>query len=167
MAQLERSQNDAAEGKVTLTRKDARDAARLFELLAKAVDEVPAGAGPGALPSHRSQLVSRARSILSGRQLRQVHFHRAMFGEPAWEIMLLLYIMETEGDRQTPSKLAAWTGTPLSTTVRWLDYLEKKQLVSRQGHPNDKRVVFISLLERARDAMDAYLSGLAWTEGEG
>ncbi len=149
--------NGELEARLRLSRKDVRDAARLFELIASAFEEPASARMMTPTPSHRHQLVQRARAILTRRQLRQVHFNPAMFGEPSWEILLILYIAECEGERQTPSKLAAATGTPLSTTIRWIDYLEKKELVTRQDHPTDKRVVFISLRERARSAMDAYL----------
>ena len=157
--------NDDLEGRVVVSRRVARDAARLFQLLSEAIEHP----GREDIPSHRLhdrlQLVGRARAILAGRQLRNAHFSRAMFGEPAWEILLVLYIMERDGERQTPSRLASWTSTPLSTTVRWIDYLEKKQLVTRHSHPNDKRIVFIALEDRAREAMDSYLSSVPYAEG--
>ncbi len=147
------------ETRLRLSKKDVRDAARLFELMASAIED-PASDQHSRPAAHRHQLVQRARAILNRRQLRQLHFNPAMFGEPSWEILLILYVAECEGDRQTPSKLATATGTPLSTTIRWIDYLDKKELVARQDHPTDKRVVFISLRERARSAMDAYLGSI-------
>lgn len=161
MASGNRDQDDGElEARLHLSRKDVRDAARLFELIASAFEKPASAKLARSAALHRHQLVQRARAILASRQLRLTHFNPAMFGEPAWEILLILYVAESEGERQTPSKLAAATGTPLSTTIRWIDYLEKKELVARQNHPTDKRVVFISLRERAQSAMDSYLGSI-------
>ena len=52
---------------------------------------------------------------------------------------------EVSGERQSIGRLAEWIDTPLSTAVRWIDYLEKKQLVEREPHRTDKRITFINL----------------------
>jgi DNA-binding MarR family transcriptional regulator len=83
-----------------------------------------------------------------------------MFGEPAWEILLLLYAL---GARQTIGRLAELACASKSTTIRWIDYLEAQQLVTRQPHPNDKRAVYAELTDKAREAIRVYLSGTAPT----
>ena len=152
---------------VSLTKKDIRDAARLFRLLAD-----PAVVGNGlpdwlstTTPSTtaspgREALISRARIVLNARRLRERHFKRAIFGEPAWEILLFLYIAEQSEGRLTTSRLAEWIATPLTTVLRWIDYLEREQLVARQPHPTDRRIVFIKLTEKGRTAMDSYLGAI-------
>ena len=104
----------------------------------------------------------RARIILHSRRVRERYFKRAMFGEPAWDILLVLYIADLSGTRQTIGKLAEWIETPLTTAVRWIGYLEKERLVERQPHPTDKRTVYIQLLPKGRQAMGEYLSEMGW-----
>lgn len=149
---------------VTLTEKDVSDAARLLKLLAD-----PARLGnllPAFLPHvaqspagepDRETLASRARIVLNSRRVRGQYFHRDLFGEPAWEILLALYIAEESGARFTTTKLAEWVGVPLSTVIRWVKTLEEQALVERTDHPTDRRVFFIRLLDKARKALDAYL----------
>ncbi len=148
---------------VTLTEKDMKDAARLFRLLAdhaiapNGVSEFFAKS-PG--PADRETLVSRARIVLHARRLRQRHFNRIMFGEPAWDILLMLYVSEQSAARLTLSRLAEWVETPLTTVVRWVNFLEEEELVARQPHPTDRRTVFVTLRQKGRAALDDYLGSV-------
>jgi len=154
---------------VTLTEKDVRDAARLFRLLA---DPTILENGLGFFDStdkseaespDRHSLISRARIVLNSRRVRTRFFHRDLFGEPAWEILLALYITEQSASRLTTSRLAEWIEAPLSTVVRWIRTLEEESLVGRVDHPTDRRIVFIRLLEKGRKALDAYLGAIPET----
>lgn len=152
---------------VTLTEKDARDAARLFRLLAgsTAMGQVFPSFFPRAVTAEnaapdRQSLISRARIVLGARRIRERYFHRDLFGEPAWEILLALYIAEEAGARFTISTLAEWIGAPLSTVVRWVKTLEEDSLVGRVDHPTDRRTVFIRLLDKGRKGLDAYLGAI-------
>lgn len=148
---------------VLLTEKDIQDVARLCQLLTgkdlgvepPATTEVMTP--PGSNSAERQGLVAAARRRLIMRRRRAEYFSRAMFGEPAWDMLLVLYIADFVGARQTISKLADWIDTPLTTAIRWAAYLEKERLIGRQPHPHDRRVVFVNLLDRGRDLMDTYL----------
>ncbi|HEY0628413.1 MAG TPA: MarR family transcriptional regulator [Sphingomicrobium sp.] len=152
---------------VTLTEKDMQDAARLFRLL---VDPAFLGNGeteadapsaePGMDASQRLPLTAKARDELSRRRARKRYFHRDIFGEPAWEILLALYVTDESGARLTISKLAEWIGVPLTTVVRWVKALEEELLVERVEHPTDRRIVFIRLLDQGRTALDSYLGAI-------
>jgi DNA-binding MarR family transcriptional regulator len=80
-----------------------------------------------------------------------------MFGEPAWEILLLLYI-EQQGTRLNISGLSTILQLPPTSVLRWLNYLEERQFVLREDHPTDQRSVFIKLTPLATEALDRYLS---------
>jgi DNA-binding MarR family transcriptional regulator len=154
-------------GMVTLSHKDVINAARLLKLLADPT--VLATALPALFPADsepvtgvadRKALVSKARLVLGARRIRSQYFHRDLFGEPAWEILLALYVAEESGPRFTTSRLAEWVGAPLSTVIRWIRTLEDQSLVGRADHPTDRRIVFIHLLEKGRKALDAYLEAI-------
>jgi DNA-binding MarR family transcriptional regulator len=145
---------------VSLSERDLKDAARLFRRLADAalaangLPEFPSG--PLATQD-RETLISRARIVLNARRLRERHFNRIMFGEPAWDILLMLYASEQSAGRLTVSRLAEWVETPLTSVVRWVNFLEEEGLVARQAHPTDRRTFFVVLLGKGRAALDAYL----------
>jgi DNA-binding MarR family transcriptional regulator len=114
-------------------------------------------AGRATSPIQREILREHARKIRSARDLRQEWFDRNIFGEPAWEMLLTLYIIDGEERRLSTRRIAKLANLSLTTTLRWLDYLEEQQLISRRHNPFDQRVVDTELSEKGRTAMDAYL----------
>ena len=150
------------EGKIVLSGQDARAAARLLRVLSEAVGHLPAEEPPPGQPASEDELASLARIIFHSRRTRARHFKRAMFGEPAWDVLLLLYAADRSGSRQTLTKLAGSIEAPLSTVNRWIGYLEREQLVQREPHPTDRRVVFIGLLPKGRQSMTEYLTEMGW-----
>lgn len=110
-----------------------------------------------AEPSPRDELISRAWGVLYARRLRARHFNRVMFADPAWDILLLFCLADSSEGRQTIGQLAELVETPLTTALRWMAYLEKEHLAARQGHPTDRRIVFIRLTGKGRNALDAFL----------
>ena len=149
---------------VTLTEKDLQDAARLFRLFADPAllghalgGLVPAG---DARTTDRLTLLSRARMVINSRRAREKYFDRDLFGEPAWDILLALYITEDSGSRFTISKLAECIDVPLSTAIRWVRTLEQQSLVERIDHPTDRRIAFVRLKDEARRTLDAFLGAM-------
>jgi DNA-binding MarR family transcriptional regulator len=104
------------------------------------------------------RLRARAREIVESRQQRLQLFGAGMFTETAWDLLLLLYLGQP-GARQTISSLALAAGSSKSTAIRWFAYLEHRKLAQREPHPTDKRAAFVSLTEKGRDLLDAYLAG--------
>lgn len=136
---------------IELSSRDREDAARLLSLLL----------GEGGVEEQRRDmsLVQLAETIIEARRRRAEIFNPAMFGEPAWELLLTLFVMDREGPRLTIGRLAQIAGTKLTTALRWLEYLEDQAFVRREQHPNDARTAFIELTDKAREALHLYLSG--------
>ena len=106
----------------------------------------------------REQLVERARQKFADRSLRSEFFNPVMFGEPAWDMLLALYVTEQSGARHTVTGLLSLSGGPHSTALRWLALLARDQLVTRRLHPTDKRVAYIELTDQGLRVLDAYFS---------
>lgn len=163
-------QQDAdKERTITLSKRDVRAARRLLRLLLQ--EEFKASEGqqlegsvrPAANASHAA-LVARAREEFGNRRRRTTIFEHSMFGEPAWDMLLALYILDVSGQRQTTGALMQYSGAPITTARRWLDYLVGNGLVQRSHHPTDQRVMFVSLTEKGRNALDLYYSETVETE---
>ena len=105
-------------------------------------------------------MVRTAQRILERRRSRTSEFDDVMFGEPAWDMLLDLYVREAHGASTTASQLLEGTGARPVTASRWLQFLEEKGLASRRPHPLDQRVEFVALTGRARDSLDRYLSNV-------
>lgn len=165
MADTEQPPFDAAAGghTVVLTEKDVRDAARLFRLISAGTPwanilSTGAPIRSNAEPNDHNELIARARAVLNTRQLRARHFNRAMFAEPAWDILLMLYLADTSEARQSVGQLAELIETPPTTVLRWVSYLEKEHLIARTDHPTDRRVAFVGLTDQGRNALNGFFS---------
>jgi DNA-binding MarR family transcriptional regulator len=160
----EQNKTDAGSEGLPFTERDIRDAARLLALIASREGneaQEPAGE-PGfqrhSSPLHREVLLSRAKKHFRDRQLRRQYFSRGIFGEPAWDTLLVLYLSEFSGRRLTIGRLVDWIEAPLSTTQRWIAYLEKERLVAKEGHPDDRRMSYVRLLDKGRIVLDDYFA---------
>ena len=138
---------------VELSERDVRDAARLLSVIVAATTTDTA-------PSLRSreELIARARQQILHRKRRSQQFPRGIFGEPAWDMLLVLYTSEGFSP-ETIRDLREQAGLTHSTALRWLDYLESQQLIARKSHLTDKRSAYVELTERAREKLDQYFSG--------
>ena len=139
---------------------DGRDVEDLHRLLGKlfnsnaAPSEEPDGESPD---SDQARLERRARTLLESRRRRVAIFGPQIFAEPAWDMLLILYL-SGGGRRQTQTSLGELSGASRSTAMRWIDYLSCRDLVRREEHPTDKRRNFVSLTEKGRHLLDLYLS---------
>jgi DNA-binding MarR family transcriptional regulator len=99
-----------------------------------------------------------AQTLFGLSKARAQLFPKSMFGEPAWDMMMALYIAE-----QVPAAadLARWTDTALTTAMRWISYLESHKLVVRESRDDDRRAHTIRLSDEAREKMAELFSGFA------
>lgn len=104
----------------------------------------------------RSELATRAANALKARQLRNSIFRQPIFGEPAWDMLIALYLADIEQRPVTASGLADWAQCPKTTALRWQHVLEDRRLIRREQNPIDARMQFISLTELGREALDAF-----------
>lgn len=85
-----------------------------------------------------------------------------MFGlaieDPAWDMLLQVYIRDTSGASTTASQLKQASLVPPSTAERWLEYLEKEGLVRGKPHPTDEATEFVELTDNTREALERYLA---------
>lgn len=143
---------------------DPRDLADLRRLVGKLQPEDRAAgiapqretAGPPS-ETDGNRLRQRAITILDNRRKRSAIFGRQMFAEPAWEMILVLYI-DDRGRRHTQSSLAEVSGGSRSTGMRWIDYLLNQDLIVRDDHPTDKRRHIVQLSAKGRELVELYLS---------
>jgi DNA-binding MarR family transcriptional regulator len=164
-AQKTSSTSEPATKTVTLTGRDVRSAIRLLKRLM--AGEVAAVSVDQQLEEARvsksdewPELTNRARQALLNRRRRRRFFNPDLFSEPAWELLLALYI-EHQGRRLNLAQLTEFVGLAPTTVLRWTEYLEEQQLVHRIPQPTDRRGMFVELTGKGKSAMDAYLSEIA------
>ena len=86
-----------------------------------------------------------------------------MFGETAWDVLLLLYV-EQSGQRLTVGRVTDRVGAALTTVLRWLQFLETRGFIRREPHPNDARAIYVELTQKAIESLDSYFSGTLTSE---
>src|SRR5690606_16707066 len=108
-----------------------------------------------ALPDPR--LVRR---IIRQRQLRAKFLDGELFADPAWDMLLDLTAARVEHTRVSVTSLCIASGVPPTTALRWIGQMTAAGLLERVEDETDRRRVFITLTDRAVDAMARYFAEL-------
>ncbi len=125
----------------------------------------PKGNGHGSTSIEQTlpALVAVAESMYRNRRLREEIFDSDLFGEPAWNMLLDLYVNHVRGQRISVTSLCYASRRPITTALRWIVQLEERSLVSRDGSSSDNRVRFVDLTKRGIQLMNRYMCQLVNT----
>jgi len=107
-----------------------------------------------------------ARQIYRRRRSRTLFFEESLFGEPAWDLLLDLFIAAKERKQVPVTSACIGAAVPTTTALRWLAILEERGLVVREADPTDARRVFVRLTAAAYGKMVAYFARAAVGDGE-
>lgn len=102
-------------------------------------------------------IVEAARRIYALRRRRGEIFERQIFGEPAWDILLDLFIAGEEGKSVSVSSACIASGVPPTTGLRWLGILCEKGYICRENDDADHRRIIVRLSRKGAKAMRAFL----------
>jgi DNA-binding MarR family transcriptional regulator len=100
--------------------------------------------------------------IIEARRRRTRLFSADLFADPAWDIMLELFLADLEGRITAISELGYKTEVPLTTSLRWIDKLQADGWAKRTPDPLDHRRVFVELSPAGNDVMRVWLED--WLE---
>ena len=79
-----------------------------------------------------------------------------IFGEPAWDILLDLFIASETGTAISVTSACIASNVPATTALRWITELERNDLIKRDVDERDARRTFVSLTPKGIDLMLAY-----------
>lgn len=77
---------------------------------------------------------SVAEAIIAFRRTRRNFLPADIFSEPAWDLLLELFIADSEGRRLTAADVSDRCDIPPTVLSRWLKYLSKAGFVIGDGH---------------------------------
>jgi hypothetical protein len=100
------------------------------------------------------------RQVIAGRQARAKFFDPALFGDPAWDMLLDLTAAHGEGTQVSVTSLCIAAGVPATTALRWLTQMVETGIFQRVPDPADRRRAFIALSDKAIAAMSGYFASL-------
>ena len=112
-----------------------------------------------------AKLATIAMSMYRARIHRANYFAPSLFGEPAWDMLLDLFIHKVRGARISTTSACLGANVPPSTGLRWIDALEKQALLRRYHPPDDRRLTLVEMTPKGYRLMRQYI-GTALTRFE-
>jgi DNA-binding MarR family transcriptional regulator len=92
---------------------------------------------------------------------RRVELGHELFFDPAWDILLEIYLADLQGRKVNITKISDIADIPQTTGLRWIKVLTERGLALRSDDPLDRRRCFIIITDNGRDRMRRYISKLA------
>jgi DNA-binding MarR family transcriptional regulator len=120
-----------------------------------------ASTGAGTSVLGPPDLVAKARALYRERIRRNAVFGTEHFGEPAWDVLLDLYVSRAEDRQVSVSSACIASNVPPTTALRWLVKLEAAKLIVRHSDERDQRRSFLTLSAEAISMMETYLRDVA------
>jgi hypothetical protein len=103
-------------------------------------------------------LVAFAERLYQERRRRSRHFPPHLFAEPAWDILLDLFVNGVRNRAISITSACIAGGIPATTGLRWLGLLEKEGLLVRETSGDDARVTWVRLSDQGMNAMRGYIA---------
>lgn len=80
-----------------------------------------------------TEALHQARSLYRQRRARDALFAPELFGEPAWDLLLTLYIARCEGHCLSMPALSLSVNLPLADASEWVRTLEASRLIQKDS----------------------------------
>lgn len=104
----------------------------------------------------RSHLALARKAYALRRKRAAIFGNPDLFGEPAWDILLDLFIAHGQGKPVSVSSACIGSAAPATTGLRWLGVLADEGLILREPDPEDHRRVMVRLTPTGLAAMERY-----------
>ena len=148
--------------RITSTRATA------FAMLAEAnkmesdliLSKKPSGAGRKPGTSDMLVLAEEARFLFEDRRRRERYLPSAFLGEPAWDMLLMLFATSAKGYSMTTTAACEASQAPMTTALRVIKQLKEAELAENVEAPGDKRRSDLRLTTLGLETMHNLLSGL-------
>lgn len=112
-------------------------------------------------PRNPQNYLALARKTYALRRKRAAIFGNLdLFGEPAWDILLDLFIAHAEGKPVSVSSACIGSAAPATTGLRWLGVLADEGLIVRENDAEDNRRVLVRLTQTGRAAMERFFEAM-------
>lgn len=98
---------------------------------------------------------------LKERRLRERFFEPGLFADPAWDMLLDLWIARASGRSVSISSLCIASAVPQTTALRWIERLATGGYVLRTADPRDARRRHVSLSPHGSSSLSHYFCAVA------
>jgi DNA-binding MarR family transcriptional regulator len=96
--------------------------------------------------------------LYAERRRRDALFPDGLFGEPAWDLMLALFMAREKGQRMILCKAYRAAGVTDTTGRRLLDRMEEEGLITRRRAPRSRKMRVVELTDAAAERLIDYLA---------
>lgn len=104
-----------------------------------------------------------AKRLHDQRRRREQFLPPELFGEPAWDILLILYWARHSQRRLSVTAVCASSGAPSTTALRHIEHLLRTGQIAKQRHPTDRRISWLSLSDETDSKIGQYLDRIGDT----
>jgi len=123
------------------------------------LDTRPAFAAPAPDPmEQRARARAGAERLYAERRCRDTLFPDALFGEPAWDLLLAMFIAREKGPAMILCKAYQAAGVSDTTGRRLLDRMEEAGLITRRRAPRSRKMRIVELTDLAIERLIDYLA---------
>jgi DNA-binding MarR family transcriptional regulator len=98
-------------------------------------------------------MAGAVRTAYKARREREQLFGGNLFSDPAWDLLIYLFLATQDERGVTVTEACAAACVPTSTALRCIGYLVDRKLLVRIADPKDKRAALLYLSELGRDKL--------------
>ena len=106
-------------------------------------------------------IIDEVHQALAATKLRDGLFGKECFGDPAWTILLLLFLARLEERRVSTSELCIQADGSPQNTIRWIEALRSRDQLSTYPDIADRSGMYVELTAEAAERMRKYFSAVA------
>jgi DNA-binding response OmpR family regulator len=131
-----------------------------IDKLTKRIADFEAAHGDGALPQSKlpdEELAYIAMSIYRARRRRSKFLDASLFAEPAWDMLLDLFVASVRGRQVSVTRLCRAADVTEATGLRWIEMLESQGLMRRRSVSEDGHLRVVELSDGGFEAMCKYV----------
>ena len=111
------------------------------------VEDEEMRASSSAAASRHETALRVAHNLVAVRRSRERCFGEDMFSDPAWEVLIDLFIAQAEGKDVTIGDACIAAAVPLTSALRCCNMLQEREFVRREADARDKRRVLLRLTD--------------------
>jgi DNA-binding MarR family transcriptional regulator len=109
--------------------------------------------------SEQEVALTNANLLIAMRKLRERAFGADLFSDPAWSILIELYVALSEDTPMSVGNACIASALPLTSALRLCQQLQERKIVIRERDSDDRRRVLLRLSDTAYQALTHVLAG--------
>lgn len=107
-----------------------------------------------------SAYIDAAQKLREQRRFRNELIAIDLFADPAWDMLIELFIADDQGFEMSTTNFCLAAGVPVTTALRYVRELADRGVIARAPDPTDGRRIMITLMPAYREKLRRYFAQL-------